>query len=108
MKITKITPLSWLKTHNILLYKKKNPTKLDNYCPITLANAIYTLLTTCNATMPMKRIESRKIMNHEQEECRVDRRRARAVTHLGLCVENAPTRDNDIVLCYLDFKGAFP
>jgi len=28
--------------------------------------------------------------------------------HLGLCVEDAHSHTKDIVLCYLDFKGAFP
>jgi len=28
--------------------------------------------------------------------------------HLGLCVEEADYHKKDIVLCYLDFKGAFP
>ncbi len=30
------------------------------------------------------------------------------VTHLSLCVEDAHTSTKNIVLCYLDFKGAFP
>ena len=31
-----------------------------------------------------------------------------AITHLSLCVEDAHSLKKDIVLCYLDFKGAFP
>jgi hypothetical protein len=53
-------------------------------------------------------IESRKILSPEQEGFRADRSYARAVTHLSLCVEDAYTHKKDIVLCYLDFKGAFP
>ena len=40
---TEITPPSWLKSHTILMYKKGDPTRLDNYRPITLANALYKL-----------------------------------------------------------------
>jgi hypothetical protein len=43
MAITGITPPSWLRSHTILLYKKGDPSRLDNYRPIILANALYTL-----------------------------------------------------------------
>jgi hypothetical protein len=43
MTITAITSPSWLKSHTILLYKKGDPTSLDNYRPIALANALYKL-----------------------------------------------------------------
>ena len=43
LAITGITPPSWLQSITILLYKKGDPTTLDNYRPITLANAIYKL-----------------------------------------------------------------
>jgi hypothetical protein len=47
-------------------------------------------------------------MSPEQEGLRADRSCERAITHLGLCVEDAHSHKKDIVLCYLDFKGAFP
>ena len=53
-------------------------------------------------------VESRKTLSPEQEGFRVDRSCARAITHLGLCIEDAHTHNKNIVLCYLDFKGAFP
>ncbi len=108
LAITRITPPSWLRSHTILLYKKGDPTTLDNYRPITLANAIYKLWTTCVVILATDYIESRKIMSPEQEGFRAERSYARAVTHLKICVEDAHTSKNDIVLCYLDFKGAFP
>jgi hypothetical protein len=43
MAIMKITPPSWLKSHTIILYKKVDPMRLDNYRPITLANVLYKL-----------------------------------------------------------------
>jgi hypothetical protein len=52
-------------------------------------------------------IERIKIPSHEQEGFRTGRSCARAIIHLGLCVEDAHAQ-NYIVLCYLDFKGAFP
>ena len=53
-------------------------------------------------------IKSRKILSPEQEGFRADRSLARAITHLQLCLEDAHRHKKDTVLCYLDFKGAFP
>jgi len=106
--ITGITPPTWLHSHTIPLYKKGDPTNLDNYCPITLANALYKLWTTCIVIFATVYIESRKILSPEQEGFKANRSCDRAITHLDLCVEDAHSHKKDIVLCYLDFKGAFP
>jgi hypothetical protein len=63
MSITGITPPSWLHSHTILLYKKGDPATLDNYRPITLANAIYKLWTTCIAMLASDYVESRKFLS---------------------------------------------
>jgi hypothetical protein len=85
MAITWITPLIWLKSHTILFYKKGDPTRLDNYRPITRANALYKLWTTCIVRLVTDYIESRKILSPKQEEFRAERSCDRAITHLGLC-----------------------
>jgi hypothetical protein len=59
-------------------------------------------------TLATDYIHSRKILSPEQEGFRADYSRARAVTHLSLCMEDAHSHKKGIVLCYLDFKGAFP
>jgi hypothetical protein len=107
LAITGITPPSWIQSHTILLYKKGDPSTLDNYRPITLANAIYKLWTTC-VILATDCIESRKILSPEQEGFRADRSCAIAETHISLCVEDVHNSKKDIVLCYLDFKGVFP
>ena len=81
---------------------------LDNYRPITLANTLYKLWTTCIVMLATNYVESRKILSPEQEGFHPDRSCARASTHLGLCIEDAHTYGKDIVLCYLDFKEVFP
>ena len=53
-------------------------------------------------------IESRNILSPEQEGFRTERSCDRAITHLGLCVEDAHSHKKKIVLCFLDFKGAYP
>ena len=88
--------------------QKRDPIRLDNYRPITLANAIYKLWTTCIVILVTDYIKSRKILSPEQEGFRAERSCDRAITHLGLCVEDTHSHKKDIVLCYLDFKGAFP
>ena len=101
-----ITPPSWLQSHTILIYKKGDPTRLDNYRRTTLANALYKLWTICVVTLATDYIESRKILTLEQEGFRADRSCNRAVTHLRLCVEDARSHKKDIALCCLDSKGA--
>ena len=105
MANTGITPPTWLQSRTIILYKKGDPTRLDNYYPITLANALYKLWTTCIVIFATDYIESRKILSPEQEGFRAERSCERAITHLGLCVKDAHSH---IVLCYLNCKGAFP
>jgi hypothetical protein len=59
LAITGITTPSLLQSHTILLYKKGGPTRLDNYRPISLANALYKLWTTCIVMIATDYIESR-------------------------------------------------
>jgi hypothetical protein len=82
---------------------------LDHYRrPITLANAlVYKLWVTCLVTLAKEYVESRKVLSPEQESFRANHSCARAITRLSLCIEDAHARNKDIVLCYLDFKGAF-
>ncbi len=73
MSITGITPPSWLHSHTILLYKNGDPATLDNYRPITLANALYKLCTKCIVMLATNYVEIRKILSPEQEGFRTDR-----------------------------------
>ena len=84
------------------------PSRLDNCRPITLANALYKLWITCIVILATDYIESRKILSPEQEGFRAERSCDKTITDLGLCVEDAHSHNKDIVLFYLDFKGAFP
>ena len=88
--------------------QKGDPVTLVNYRLITLANALYKLWTTCIVMLATDYVESRKILSPEQEGFRTDRLCSRATTHFGMCIEDAHPHNKDIVLCYLNFKGAFP
>ncbi len=105
MAITGTTPPSWLHSHTILLYKKGDPTRLDNYRPINLPNALYKLWTTCIVILATDYIESRKILSPEQEGFRSDRSCERAITHLALCVEDAHSHWGNYVLSPPFCKG---
>ena len=85
-----------------------DPTRLENYRSITLANALYKLWTTCIVILATDYIESRKLPSPEQEGFRAERSCDRAITRLGLCVKNAHSHKKDIIRCYLYFKEAFP
>ena len=98
MAITGIKTPSWLKSHTILLYKKGYPTRLDNYCPITLTNALYKHWTTCIVTLATDYTEASKILNPEQEEFWADRSCSRVIIHLSLCVEDAHTHKKDDII----------
>ncbi len=80
---------------------------MDNYRPITLANALFKLWTTYIVMLATVYIEI-SILSPEQEGFRADRSCARAITHVGLCVRDAHRNKQVIIICYLDFKGAFP
>jgi len=108
LAIADVTILAWLKSHTIPFYKNGDPTRMDNDRPNTLGNTLYKLRTVCIVTLAADYTESRKILTPEQESFRADRSYARAATHLSLCVEDAHSHKKDIVLCYLDLKGAFP
>jgi len=56
----------------------------------------------------MDYIEANKIISPEQEGFRLGRSCSRAITHLGLCIEDAHTHNKDILIAYLDFTQGLP
>ena len=81
---------------------------MNNYRLITLANALYKLWTTCIVMQATDYVECKKIISPEQEGFRAGHSCTQAITHLGLCIEDAHAHNKNIVPCYLDLKGAFP
>ena len=83
---------------------------MDIYRPIALANALYKLWTTCIVMLdcwPHSTSEAKKISALSR---RASRRTAPdpEPSPTWDYVLKTPTHKKDIVLCYLDFKGAFP
>ena len=76
---------------------------------IALAPILYKLWASCQTILASNYVESHKILNSpEQEGFRWRRSTARAILHLLLGIEDAHTHNKDILICYLDFKGAYP
>ena len=62
MSITGITPPLG-STATLSSSTKGDPATLNNYHPITLANALYKLWTTCIVMLATNYVESRKILS---------------------------------------------
>jgi hypothetical protein len=90
MPITGITPPSWLHSHIILLYKKGDPATLDNYRPITLANALYKLWTICIVMLATDYVESRK-SSARNKKALEHSARAHEPLHTSVCASRTPT-----------------
>ena len=108
MTATGFTPPDWIHSHTVLIYKKGDPACLDNYRPIALASTLYKLWTGFVTSIATRYIEERQIIHRDQEGFRPGHSCARAVMHLQLTLEAAHQSGNDILLAYLDFKGAYP
>jgi ribonuclease HI len=102
------TPDLWVRSITILLYKKGDPTVLDNYRPIGLAISLYKLWTGVLAEAASQYAETAGILSNSQEGFRKGRSCARAIATIQFTLEDAAAHSAECWLAYLDFKGAFP
>ena len=97
MVATRTSPPHWLFSNTLLLYKKNDSLNLDNYRPITLANRLYKLWTTCLTILATDYVEFHKIASPEPEGFRAKRSCSRAIAHLDLCIEDAHVHSKDVL-----------
>jgi hypothetical protein len=90
-----------------LLYKKEDPTYLQNYRPIALANNIYKLFTSTLTSMLSTYGETYQILNESQEGFREERCTTRQIQLIIATLEDAKYTKQDIYILYIDFKNAF-
>ena len=102
------TPTQWMTSHTCLIYKKSDPTVLDNYRPIALAMFVYKLWTNIVADIASNFTEFHKILSPTAEGFRKRRSGTRASMLLQLIIEHAHRTKTDAYTHYIDFKGAFP
>ena len=100
-------PTSWKHSKTILLHKKDDPTKLNNYRPIALANTIYKLFTSTLTTLLTSYGERNRILHFSQEGFRPQRNTSRQIQTIIGALEDARLTNKDIYLTYIDFKNAF-
>ena len=105
---TKKTPVSWLQSRTALLYKKGDPSLLDNYRPIALTNHLYKIWSSTITRILTDFVETHNILQDAQEGFRQGKGTSRAVAHLQLLIEDAHKSNQPLYITYIDFKGAYP
>jgi hypothetical protein len=96
--LTGVTPhicLQRVQFHTTLHYKKSDPLELAK------------TWSSCLAIAAIDYVEAHAILNPKHEGSISDRSCPRVITHLSLCIEDAHMHHQDILLYFLDFKGAF-
>ena len=99
-------PTSWKINLTILLFKKKDPSKLSNHRPNALANIIYKFFTSILTFILSAYGEKHQILHDSQEEFRAKRSTFRQLQLLIAALEDARFTNQDIYLLYIDLKNA--
>ena len=105
---TKNTPEEWLQSNTVLIYKKGDPSVVDNYRPIALTNHLYKIWTSIITQILTDYVEHNHILSDTQEGFRKGKSTSRAVSHLQLLLEDAHIAHKNLYITYLDLKGAYP
>jgi hypothetical protein len=100
-------PTSWKHSKIILLHKKEDPTQLNNYRPIALANTIYKLYTSTLTTLLISYGERIRILHFSQEGFRPQCNTSRQIQMLIATLEDTRLTNKDIYLTYINFKNVF-
>ena len=104
---TKQILASWKTSLTILVYKKRDPSKLPNHRLVALANTIYKFFTITLTFIFSAYGEKHQILHDIQEGFRAERSTSRQLQLLIVALEDAGFTNQDIYLLYIDFKNAF-
>jgi hypothetical protein len=88
----------WKTSHTVLLYKKKDPTKLQNCTPIALANTIYKLSSSILTSILSTYGEKYQILQSSQEGFRQERSTTRQILTLIAVLEDAKFTNHEIYI----------
>ena len=105
---TGLTPTQWKHSHTKLLYKKGDPTLVDNYRPIGLLVAIGKLWTSCITLAMSDYADKHKLMHHAQEGFLRERNTIRQLTHWIALIEHSHLKKTPFYGLYVDFVNFFP
>ena len=101
------TPDEWKVSKTVLLYKKGNPTLLQNWRPIALANTLYKAWTSMVTHVLSTYGERQGIIGSAQEGFRRYRNTSRQIQMAILLIEDAALFQQDLYSMYIDFSSAF-
>ena len=91
----------------VLLYKKAEPTRLENYRPITLAHTLYKLYTSLLSSAMYDFVASHDILSDSQEGFRPNKGTSRQLQMVVNMLSDAKLMQQDIYVLYIDFSSAF-
>ena len=95
-------------SHTIMLYKKGDPTLLDNFRPIGLCDCALKLWTALITDMLSDYASICGIFSDSQGGFRKQRRCLHQLMQLTNTIEDSNISKHPLYVLYLDFKGAFP
>ena len=95
-------------SHTVLLYKKGDPTAIDNFRPIGLCDCALKLWTALLTDLLSDYASICGIFSDSQGGFRKHRRCLHQLMQLTNTVEDSNISKHPLFVLYLDFKGAFP
>ena len=105
--LTGHTPHSWKESHTSLLYKKDDPTMIQNYRPISMTNTLSKLWTGLFAMALTDHSEYHQCLSTTQEGFRKGKNTHRQASTLLNTIEDAQVTAQNLYLLYIDFSAAF-
>ena len=101
------TPPQWKDDNTILLYKKGDPSVIQNHRPIGLKRTIYKLWTATVTRVLTEYIDEHALIGEAQAGFRTGRSTTHQLQRLRLALEDAKLTKSDIQVLYVDFTDAF-
>ena len=101
------TPTLWKDALTILLYKKDDPFRVENYRPIGLKRTIYKLWTATVTRVLTDYVEENGLLSDAQEGFRRKKSTRNQVSRLSKALEDSILTDRNIYVLYVDFVDAF-
>ena len=94
-------------SNTVLLYKKGEPTRLENHTPITLAHTLSKLCTSLLSTAMYNVVAHHDILSDSQEGFRPNKGTSRQLQMVVNLLRDAKLMQQDIYALYVDFSFAF-
>ena len=100
-------PANFKESNTILLFKKGDPLRLENYRPICLANTIAKLYTSLITNCLAQYADHFDMLSYSQEGFRSKRSTDRQIQLVHNIIADAKLTKQDLYMMYVDFSAAF-